>query len=78
MSWSDESQRSDGQSRIWCKQHGGMDPSYLVSMLQAAADGVMGGRLLALLVPIEDHLNAVAYLSLIADHTVTIWLLPAG
>lgn len=71
ISCSDESQRSDGQSRIWCKQHGGMDPPQLVSVLQAAADGVMGGHILGLLVPIEDHLNVAAYLSLIADLTAT-------
>lgn len=55
-----------------------MDASYLVSVLQAAADGVMGAHfwpILALLVPIEDHLNVAACLGLTADLTVTIWLL---
>lgn len=55
MSWSDEAQRSDGQSRIWCKQHGGMDPAHLLSMLQAAADGVMGVTFLAHFGPLSTN-----------------------
>lgn len=47
--------RSDGQSRIWCKRHGGMDPSYLVSMPQVAADGVMGGPFLAHFGPLSTN-----------------------
>lgn len=40
--------------------------------------GAHFGSILGLLGPIEDHLNVAAYLSLIADLTVTTWLLPAG
>jgi len=43
--WSDESryllQHSDGRVRIWPKIHESMAPSCLVSMVQAAGDGVM-------------------------------------
>lgn len=38
---------SDGRVRIWRKQHESMYPSCLVSTLQAAAGGVMGGIFLA-------------------------------
>ncbi len=44
VAWSDYSlfllQHSDGV-RIWCKEHESMDPSCLVSMVQAAGGGVM-------------------------------------
>ncbi len=43
--WSDESQfllrLSDGRVRIWRKEHESMDPSCLVSMVQAGVGGVM-------------------------------------
>jgi len=43
--WSDESRFllriSDGRVRIWCKEHEGMDPSCLVSTVQAGVGGVM-------------------------------------
>ncbi len=39
-----------------------MDPSCLVSTVQAGGDGVM------VWVPIEHRLNATAYLSIVADH----------
>ncbi len=42
--WSDESRfllRSDGRVRIWRKEHESMDPSCLVSTVQAAGGGVM-------------------------------------
>ncbi|MDF4419820.1 hypothetical protein P3392_23745 [Vibrio parahaemolyticus] len=43
IAWSDESgfllQHSDGRVRIWCEQHESMDPSCLVSTVQAAAGG---------------------------------------
>ncbi len=50
-----------------------MDPSCLVSTVQAAGGGVMVWGLfswhtLGLLVPIEHRLNATAYLSIVADH----------
>ncbi len=45
VAWSDESrfqlQRSDGRVRIWHKEHDSMDPSCLVSTVQAAGGGVM-------------------------------------
>ncbi len=43
IAWSDESRfllrHSDGRVRIWHKEHESMDPSCLVSMVQAAAGG---------------------------------------
>ncbi len=75
VAWSDESwfllQHSDDRVRIWCKEHESMDPSCLVSTVQAAGGGVMvGGYFLGTLciVPIEHRLNATAYLSIVADH----------
>ncbi len=45
VAWSDESRfllrRSDGRVRIWRKEHESMDPSCLVSMVQAGGGGVM-------------------------------------
>ncbi len=45
QNWSDESRFllriSDGRVRIWCKEHEGMDPSCLVSTVQAGVGGVM-------------------------------------
>jgi len=40
VAWSDES-HSDGRVRIWRKEHESMDPSCLVSMVQAGVGGVM-------------------------------------
>ncbi len=50
-----------------------MDPSCLVSMVQAGGGGVMVWGIffwhtLGRLVPIEHHLNATAYLSIVTDH----------
>ncbi len=64
---------SDGRVRIWRKEHESMDPSCLVSMVQAAGGGVMvwgifSWHTLGPLVPIEHRLNATAYLSIVADH----------
>ncbi len=43
VAWSDESRfllrHSDGRVRIWCKKHESMDPSCLVSTVQAGAGG---------------------------------------
>ncbi len=75
--WSDESrfllQHSDGRVRIWHKEYESMDPSGLVSMVQAAGGGVMvwgifSWHTLGPLLPIEHRLNATAYLSIVADH----------
>ncbi len=77
VAWSDESrfllQHSDGRVRIWCKEHESMDPSCLVSTVQAGGGGVMvwgifSKHTLGPLVPIEHRLNATAYLSIVADH----------
>ncbi len=76
VAWSDESQfllrHSDGSVRIWHEEHESMDPSFLVSMVQAAGGGVIvwgifSWHTLHPLVPIENCLNATAYLSIVAD-----------
>ncbi len=77
IAWSDESQfllqHSDGRFRIWSKEHERMDPSCLVSTVQADGGGVMVWGIFSWhafgpLVPIEHRLNATAYLSIVADH----------
>ncbi len=77
VAWSDESwfllRLSDGRVRIWRKEHESMDPSCLVSTVQAGGGGVMVWGIffwhtLYPLVPIEHRLNATAYLSIVADH----------
>ncbi len=77
VAWSDESRflwrHSDGRVRIWRKDHESMDPSCLVSTIQAAGGGVMvwgifSWHTLGPLVPIEHRLYATAYLSIVADH----------
>ncbi len=59
--------------RIWRKEHESMDPSCLVSTVQAGAGGVMvwgvfSWHTLGPLVPIEHRLNTTVYLSIVADH----------
>ncbi len=77
VAWSDESRflrHSDGRVRIWRKEHESMDPSFLVSTVQAGAGGgVMVWRIFSwhtfgLLVPIDHRLNATVYLSIVSDH----------
>ncbi len=77
VAWSVESRfllrYSDSRVRIWRKELESMDPSCLVSMVQAGGGGVMvwGDILFANfgpLIPIEHCLNATAYLSIVADH----------
>ncbi len=76
VAWSDESryllQHSDGRGRIWRKEHQIMDPSCLVSTVQAGGGvmvwGIFSWHTLGPLVPIEHCLNATAYLSIIAGH----------
>ncbi len=77
VAWSDESRfllrHSDGRVGIWQKEHETMDPSFLVSMVQAGGGGVMMlgiiyWHTLGPLVQIEHCLNATAYLSIVADH----------
>ncbi len=63
----------DGRVRIWRIEHEIMDPSSLVSTVQADGGGVMvwgvfSWYTLGLLVPIEHRLNTTAYLSIVADH----------
>ncbi|KAK0143178.1 Transposable element Tcb2 transposase [Merluccius polli] len=77
VAWSDESRfllrHSDGRVRIWRQQHESMDPSCLVSTVQAGGGGVMvwgifSWHTLGLLVPIEHRVKATDYLSIVADH----------
>ncbi len=76
VGWSDESRfllrHSDGRVRIWRKQHENMDPSCLVSTVQAAGGvrvwGIFSWHTLGPLVLIKHRLNATAYLSIVADH----------
>ncbi len=77
VAWSDESRfllrNSGGRVRIWRKGHESMDPSCLVSTVQAAGGGVMlwgifSWHTLDPSLPIEHRLNATAYLSIVADH----------
>ncbi len=77
VAWSDESwfllRHSDGRVRIWCKEHESMNPSCLVSTVQAGGGGVMVWGIFSWhtfgpLVPIEHSLNATAYRSTVADH----------
>ncbi len=63
----------DGRVRIWRKEHESIDPSCLVSTVQAAHGGVIvwgvfSWYTLGPLVPIEHCLNATSYLSIVADH----------
>ncbi len=75
IAWSDESlfllRHSGGRVRIWRKEHESMDPSCLVSMVQAGGVmvwGIFSWHTLGPLVPIEHRLNDTAYLSIVADH----------
>jgi len=59
--------------RIWCKPNENMDPSCLVTTVQAAGGDVMvwgmsSCHTLGPLVPIAYRLNATAYLSIVSDH----------
>ena len=76
VAWSDESrfqlQHSDGRVRIWRKQHESMDPSCLVSTVQAGGGvmvwGICSWPNLDPFVLIEHCLNATAYLSIVDDY----------
>ncbi len=66
VAWSDESRfllrHSDYRVRIWCKEHESMDPSCLVSTVQAGGGGVMvwgifSWHTLGPLEPMEHHIN---------------------
>jgi len=77
VAWSDESRfllrHSDGKFRIWRKQNENMDPSSLVTTVQAGGGGVMvwgmfSWHTLGPFVPTGHCLNATAYLSIVSDH----------
>jgi len=77
VAWSDESRfllrHSDVRVRIWCKQNENMDPSCLVTTVQAGGSGVIVWEMfswhtLGPLVPIGHHLNSTANLSIVSDH----------
>ncbi len=82
VAWSDESRfllHSDGRVRIRCKEHESMDPSCLVSMVQAGDGGVMvwgifSWHTLGPLVPIEHCLNATAYWVFLLTMSIPLWL----
>jgi len=64
---------SDGRVRIWRKQNENMDPSCLVTTVQAGGGGLMvwgmfSWHTLGPLVPIWHCLNATAYLNIVSDH----------
>ncbi|XDV46894.1 hypothetical protein PO909_016698 [Leuciscus waleckii] len=58
--------------RIWRKQNENMDPSCLVTTVQAGGGvmvwGMFSWHTLGPLVPIGHRLNATAYLSIVSDH----------
>ncbi len=96
IAWSDESRfllrHSDGRVRIWRKEHKNMDPSCLVSTVQAAGGGVMvwGDISLAHFGPLSNNWSLFKRHSLpeyccwpcpsLYDYSVPIfwWLLLAG
>jgi len=63
----------DDRVRIWRNQIENIDPSCLVTTVQAGCGGVMVWRMFSWhtldpLVPIGHRLNATAYLSIVSDH----------
>jgi len=78
FAWSDKSRfllrHLDDRVRIWRKQNENMDPSCLVTTVQAGdGGGVMVWGMFSWhtsgsLVPIEHRLNATAYQSIVSDH----------
>ncbi len=77
VAWSEESwfllRLSDGRVGIWHKEHKSMDPSCLVSTVQAGGVGIMvwgifSWHTLGPLVPTVYRLNTIAFLSIVADH----------
>ena len=64
---------TDGRvSLIWHQQHESIEPTCLVSTVQAGGGGVMvcgmfSSHTLGPFIPIDHHLNATAYLSIVAD-----------
>ncbi len=93
VAWSDESrfllQHSDGRVRIWRKEHESMDPSCLVSTVQAAGGVMVWGYFVAHFGPLSTNWASFkrhGLLSIVADHVhpfmTTVYhllmLLPAG
>ncbi len=92
VAWSDESQFNAATFRIWRKEHESMDPSCLVSTVQAGGGGVMlwGIFFLAYFGPLSTNWALFKRHSLpeycfwpcpsLYDYSVPIfwWLLPAG
>ena len=89
VAFSDESQfllrHTDGRVRLWHQQHESMDPTCLVSTVQAGGSGVMvwgmfSWHTLGPLLPINHCLIASAYVSVVADHVhpfmATMYLYP--
>ncbi len=78
FAWSNESRfllrHSDGRVKIWRKEHESMDPSCLVSMVQAGGGvmvwGIFSWHTLGPLVPIEHRLKVTAYLSTVVDRII--------
>lgn len=77
VAWSDESRfllrHSNGRVRIWRKQNENMDPSCLVTTVQAGGGGLMVWEMfswhaLGSLVPIGHRSNATGYLNIVSDH----------
>jgi len=79
VAWSNELlSHSDSRVRIWHKQNENIDPSCLVTTVQAAGGGVMewvmySWHTLGPVVPIGHHLNATAYLSIVSDMSIHLW-----
>ncbi len=88
VAWSDESQflmqHSDGRVRIWHKEQESMDPSCLVSTVQAGGGGVMVWGIFSwhtFLCHISTNwasLNATANLSIVADHPFMTTVYPSS
>ncbi len=94
VAWSDESRfllrHSDSRVRIWRKEHESMDPSCLVSMVQAAGGGVMVWGIFSWRTLLSTNWASFKSHSLpeyccwpcpsLYDYSVPIfwWLLPAG
>ncbi len=77
VAWSEESwfllRLLDGRVGIWHKEHKSMDPSCLVSTVQAGGGdimvwGIFSWHTLGPLVPNVYRLNAIAFLGIVADH----------
>ncbi len=82
VAWSDESRfllrHSDVRVRICREEHEGMDPSCLVSMVQAGGGvmvwGIFCWHTLSPLVPIEHRLNATVYWVLLLTMSIPLLL----